>query len=137
MEGWAWETVVARFIEIIQYTLQEFTSENLIKEDEVKAVRRLIFTKLQLDMPEHLQEGDLIQSLEFPLEVQDDYQEIQVEVFNDQARLGSLSNGASGSSLTEMYALTGPSKSFEPDHFDGGATKVIEEQRVSFFLRES
>lgn len=60
MEGWAWETVVARFIEIIQYTLQEFTSENLIKEDEVRAIRRLIFTKLQLDMPEHLQEGDLI-----------------------------------------------------------------------------
>ena len=66
-----------RFIEIIQFTLQEFESDVLIREDEVIAVRKLIFIKLNLDLPEHLQEeGNENYDYEHLEGALDEYQEI-------------------------------------------------------------
>jgi hypothetical protein len=64
MEGWSWNTVVNRFIEIIKTSIEDYatTVDDLICEEEILQVRRLIYDKLQLDLPAHL--GPYDQNLE-------------------------------------------------------------------------
>jgi hypothetical protein len=57
-------------------------------------------------------------------------------VFNDGNLLVALSNGASGSSFTELQCITGHSKSIDQD-FEPCMLKYNEEQRLSIFLQNS
>ena len=56
MEGWSWNTVVNRFTEIIRTSVAQLSADvaDLICEDEILQVRKLIYDKLQLEMPAHL-----------------------------------------------------------------------------------
>lgn len=57
MEGWNWNTVVNRFIEIIKTSIADHVTavDDLICEEEILQVRRLICDKLQIDIPAHLE----------------------------------------------------------------------------------
>jgi len=71
MECWKWDTVSSRFVEIISASLQPeiriknqnlsdseimSTIKELVLDEEILDVRRLLYKKLEIEIPEHLRE---------------------------------------------------------------------------------